>query len=176
MTARAMPSPLHPSKPWYRQRWPWLLMAGPAIVVVAGLVTAWIAVTTDDGLVSQDYYKRGLLINKDLERASRAVAMKLGASVRVAPDGSVDVEMTGLGEGAAAPGRLNVTFGRAARSGQDVVTALPRTTDRRYAGRVAPLTAGRWLVTLEADDWRLATVAAISLPGEVRLGSARAVD
>lgn len=175
MTSRAMPSPLHPSKPWYRQRWPWLLMAGPAIVVAAGLVTAWIAVTTDDGLVSQDYYKRGLLINKDLERASRAVAMKLGASVRVAPDGSVDVEMTGLGE-AAAPGQLNVTFGRAARSGQDVVTALQRTTDRRYAGRVAPLMAGRWLVTLEADDWRLATVAAISLPGEVRLGSARTVD
>jgi hypothetical protein len=176
MTARAMPSPLHPSKPWYRQRWPWLLMAGPAIVVVAGLVTAWIAVTTDDGLVSQDYYKRGLLINKDLESADRAIALNLGASLRVAPDGSVDLEMTGLPGGSSAPGQIAVTFGRAARSGQDVVTALPRTAGGRYAGRVAPLTAGRWRVTLEGGDWRLATAAAISLPGEIRLGSARAVD
>ena len=26
--------------PWYRQRWPWLLMLGPMVVVVAGISTA----------------------------------------------------------------------------------------------------------------------------------------
>ena len=38
----AMPattSPRTPAPPWYRQRWPWLLMAGPAIVVVASMYT-----------------------------------------------------------------------------------------------------------------------------------------
>ena len=29
-------------QPWYKERWPWILMAGPAIVVVAGVTTAWI--------------------------------------------------------------------------------------------------------------------------------------
>jgi hypothetical protein len=38
--------------PWYRHRWPWLLMLGPAIVVVAGIATAAIAVATADTLVS----------------------------------------------------------------------------------------------------------------------------
>jgi len=40
-------------QPWYRHPWPWILMAGPAIVVVAGLVTAFLAVTTFDGLVAE---------------------------------------------------------------------------------------------------------------------------
>ena len=39
------------SKPWYREPWPWILMAGPAIVVVAGIATAWLAVRSNDGLV-----------------------------------------------------------------------------------------------------------------------------
>ena len=43
------------------------LAAGPAVVVVASLVSAWIAIRSDDGLVAEDYYKRGLLINKKLE-------------------------------------------------------------------------------------------------------------
>ncbi len=31
------------TQPWYREPWPWILMAGPATVVVAGLITAWLA-------------------------------------------------------------------------------------------------------------------------------------
>ena len=42
------------AKPWYRHPWPWILMSGPAIVVVAGIVTAVIAVATADGVVKED--------------------------------------------------------------------------------------------------------------------------
>ena len=77
--------------PWYRQRWPWLLMLGPAIVVVAGIVTAVIAIETDDGLVADDYYKRGLAINQTLERAARTAALGLTATVDIAADGVVVV-------------------------------------------------------------------------------------
>ena len=40
------------SLPWYRHRWPWLLMSGPAIVVVAGIATTVIAVRTNDPMVA----------------------------------------------------------------------------------------------------------------------------
>ncbi|MCC7269385.1 MAG: FixH family protein, partial [Rhodocyclaceae bacterium] len=66
-------------RPWYAHRWPWLLMAGPAVVVVAGIVTAWIAATTSDGLVADDYYKQGLAINQRLARQDAAAAMQLEA-------------------------------------------------------------------------------------------------
>ena len=45
------------TQPWYRHPWPWILMAGPAIVVVAGIATAVIAVRTADPLVA-DYDAR----------------------------------------------------------------------------------------------------------------------
>ena len=37
--------------PWYREPWPWLLMLGPLIVIIAGVITAYLAVVTSDGLV-----------------------------------------------------------------------------------------------------------------------------
>ena len=38
-------------RPWYKERWPWILMAGPAAVIVAGIVTVWLAVVSNDGAV-----------------------------------------------------------------------------------------------------------------------------
>lgn len=35
------------SKPWYKERWPWILMAGPAIVVIACIITIYLAFTQD---------------------------------------------------------------------------------------------------------------------------------
>jgi hypothetical protein len=48
--------------------------------------------------------------------------------------------------------------------------------DGVYTGRMAPVPAGRWLVSVETDTWRLPTVEAGGAVQEVRLGAARAVD
>ena len=41
------------TKPWYRQFWPWFIIALPASSVVAGITTFWIAMQTTDSLVVQ---------------------------------------------------------------------------------------------------------------------------
>ena len=41
-------------KPWYREPWPWILMAGPAAVIVAGAVTIVLAVASHDPIVAED--------------------------------------------------------------------------------------------------------------------------
>lgn len=60
-----------PSEPWYKYGHVWLVIAGPATVVVAAVLTAWIAVASPDPVIADDYYKQGLEINKTLasERA-----------------------------------------------------------------------------------------------------------
>jgi hypothetical protein len=58
----------HDTKPWHRQPWVWLLIALPMSAVIGGMVTLYIAVTTSDGLVVDDYYRRGKAINLDLAR------------------------------------------------------------------------------------------------------------
>ena len=54
--------------PWWRHAHVWLLISGPAIVVVAGFVTLWLAVRTPDPVVEDDYYQRGLNINETLRK------------------------------------------------------------------------------------------------------------
>jgi hypothetical protein len=56
------------TRPWWTHGHVWLLISGPAAVVLAGLVTAWIAVSTPDPVISQDYYRQGIEINKQLAR------------------------------------------------------------------------------------------------------------
>ncbi|HYF20383.1 MAG TPA: FixH family protein [Ramlibacter sp.] len=58
----------NPSTPWYRHGHVWLLIAGPATVVVAGIVTMVIAASGADPLVAKDYYRRGIRINEQLTR------------------------------------------------------------------------------------------------------------
>ena len=54
------------SGPWWKHGYVWLLISGPAAVVVAGLVTARIAVATTDPVIDADYYRHGVEINKQL--------------------------------------------------------------------------------------------------------------
>ena len=79
-SAPAQPIPTV-TPPWWRFGHVWLVLAGPAAVVVAGIATAVIAVRTPDPVVEADYYRRGIEINKTLaERAeARAHAPALAA-------------------------------------------------------------------------------------------------
>lgn len=145
-----------PQPPWYRQRWPWLLMLGPAVVVAAGIATLVIAIRSDDGLVVDDYYKRGLAINQTLERGARSAALGLAATVDVAADGAVDVRLHGGGaDPEARPPELRFMLAHPTRAGEDRVAMLAPAGDGRYTGRVAPVPAGRWRVIVETDRWRL---------------------
>lgn len=53
------------NKPWYKQLWPWLLMAGPAIVIVACIFTIYLAFThhKDTPLVNQQN-RQGLITTR----------------------------------------------------------------------------------------------------------------
>jgi len=57
-----------PPPPWWKHGLVWLVIAGPVAVIVAGLVTVWIAVRSPDPVVAEDYYRRGVEINKTLAR------------------------------------------------------------------------------------------------------------
>ncbi|WP_038204544.1 FixH family protein [Xenophilus azovorans] len=54
------------ASPWWRHPIMWMVVGGPAAVVVAGCVTAWIAVHGADPVVDADYYRHGVEINRTL--------------------------------------------------------------------------------------------------------------
>ena len=56
------------SRPWYRHAWVWMLIAGPALVVVAAVFTAYLAMRDPDPVLANDAYEYG---QKDTEAMQR---------------------------------------------------------------------------------------------------------
>ena len=141
--------------PWYREPWPWLLMAGPVVAVVGGAVTAWIAVTHPDGLVADDYYKQGLAINRTLDRERAAAALGVGAQMQVSHDGRrLRVVVTGA---TAPPDTLKLRLAHATVAGRDRQLVLAGQGGGWYEGTLDAPASGKWKLLLEdpAGQWRL---------------------
>jgi hypothetical protein len=142
-------------RPWYREPWPWILISGPAVVVVAGFVTLWLAVSSSDGLVAEDYYKQGLAINRVIEREE--AAQKLGLTARVVPvPGRLVVRLSGTP--GAHPPALFVRLAHATRAGHDLRLRLVPAADGRYEAELPALPPGHWHVQIEDPraSWRIA--------------------
>ena len=74
------------SKVWYKEPWPWLLMVGPAIVVVAGFSTFYIAQKSAPEMVTDDYYKEGKYISIELKRDEAAIQRHINGQVLISPN------------------------------------------------------------------------------------------
>ena len=144
-------------KPWYRHPWPWILMAGPFIVVVAGISTAYLAVKSNDGLVDDDYYKQGLTLNQVTARDHKAVSLGLQAEVMQSADGvHIRILLRGKPE-TVLPEMLRLRAAHPTRPGVDQNVLLHSDGAGSYLGKLgAPLT-GRWHIVVEDEkaEWRL---------------------
>jgi hypothetical protein len=148
-----------------RGPWPWLLGAGPALVVVASLASAWLAVSKVDPVVADDYYKLGLTINRRLPAAPVTDAAP-SATIVIGSDGMVSVR---LPESVAAPAYMKLTLRRpGAREGD--VEMLDASAARSWSGKLHDIRAGRQIVTLESDAWQLPVTIVEHLPATISLG------
>ncbi|HVC10075.1 MAG TPA: FixH family protein [Burkholderiales bacterium] len=143
-----------PARPWYREPWPWILISGPAAVIVASFFTLYLAVASSDGLVADDYYKEGLGINRVLARED--AAERLGLIAHVDPrNGRLRVRLQGR---AAMPEALAVRLAYATRAGFDRSLLLARAGDGSYQAALPALPPGHWRVYIDdaRRQWRLA--------------------
>ena len=143
------------SKPWYQQFWPWAIMSLPATAVVACIITITIAIKTDDGLVSDDYYKEGLAINRSFERDQRATELGLDADVLINPDSQL-IEVRINNALTDEELLLNAVHATIAGFDQNDIV-LKKVSEGIYRGTLIPLSAGKWRVEVasKAKDWRL---------------------
>src|SRR3954470_17169610 len=81
MQMQSMNTLERPSAPWYKHRWPWLIMLGPFLVVLAGSYTIWLSYSQQDALVVGDYYRQGKAINQDLRRDQAASGLGLALAL-----------------------------------------------------------------------------------------------
>jgi len=181
-----------PSIPWHREPWPWLLMAGPAIAVIGSLVSAVLAMQSADPIIEEDYYQRGLDINRTLQRVQHAAELGVHASVEY--DGVARGESVWVRVRSAQPihdAMLRIHLIHPTRSGADRIAVLGRVpnspdTDAEFTGqwpddaqvpaaRETPPTAINWRIGLQGSNWQVEgeahnrnDIAAHELPTDAR--------
>ena len=147
--------------PWYRQFWPWFIIALPAFAVVSGLYTVWIAAQTQDSLVVQS--GEGIYTRTERNLVAEREAGRLGliADLEIQPEtGAVVVSMSSSPEVDHATS-LHLRMRHPTMASRDVaVDLLPALPDAEgdptWAGHFITPPVGRYYVTLSSGDtWRL---------------------
>ncbi len=133
------------------------LIAVPAVSVIAGVSTVVVAVRHADSLVADDWYKRGLAINVDLER--ERLAAELGFSAALWVDASGQEVRVALDGGATDAERtLVLELHHPTQARRDTVLHLVRGPDGSFRGTAPADVRGRWHASLAPDHatWSLA--------------------
>lgn len=142
--------------PWYKQFWPWFIIALPATVVVAGISMIFVAFKHADSMVIDNYYKEGMAINQTLEQDVRATELGLAAQLTFdAVSGEVLVNLGGNLQGAT---NLDLMLIHPVDAKADRVIALISLGEGRYRADLESLPLSRFYLRLQprsGGDWRL---------------------
>ena len=145
--------------PWYRQRWPWLLMIMPATAMFGGIFTWWLAANANNSMVVDDYYREGRAINQQLARDDRATQLGLEATLvpGTGAAGGIAVEIAGQLASVGYPEVLNLKLVHATESALDAQVSLRHAGSGRYVANGVLPASGHWIVHLEDPQrsWRL---------------------
>ncbi len=154
--------------PWYREPWVWLLILFPSLAVIGGMITIYLAISSSDGLVVDDYYKRGKAINRVLERDEAAARYGLRAVIEMyMQENRVQLQLQSTNNTRAPELYLSVLH--PTQPGKDQVIRLTPIDENVYRGGMLPLGQGHWYLQLETDDWRLSGSVQVPLTGPVVL-------
>ena len=141
--------------PWYKQFWPWFLIALPLTAVIGSMITINIAFTDADGLVKDDYYKEGLAMNQD--KARKQIAENLGVQAQaVIESESGTIKMTLNDAAVGNLDKLIVKMIHPTRADNDMTLLLDKSDTNTYTGKLTmSVKPGYWWVRLspENDSW-----------------------
>lgn len=135
------------TEPWYKQGWPWALIAIPLLTIVAGVITFMIANDTSDSLVQDDYYKKGLAINSNIERVELAGKMLLSANMTF--DEETKLLTLKLSSKETLPEQLNVNFSHPTLEEIDLSVVMTQLTDGEYVAELIELRSAYWHIGIE---------------------------
>jgi hypothetical protein len=151
---------------WYREPWVWLMIALPASAVIGGMITIYLAIASSDGLVEDDYYKRGKTINLELARDQIAAQQELQAILGIdSQTRQVTVRLASRDN--VHPEQVSFLLLHPTRDGKDQRIELEHDGKGVYIGTARPVEAANWHVQLETGDWRLS--GRMQLPGQTTL-------
>ena len=141
-------------KPWYKQFWPWFLIAIPSSSIIVAFFVVHFATNTTDSLVVDDYYKEGRTINNRLTKEKRAEQLRIASDLTV-EDGSIALKFhSGIPQNGNA---LQLRFFHVTLDQRDVTLLLTRDASGVYRAFTEADLSGKWHVTLMPldEEWKI---------------------
>ncbi|PJG59222.1 FixH family protein [Aeromonas cavernicola] len=142
------------TQPWYRQFWPWFIIALPTTAVIGSVATAIIASKDGVNLVAEDYYKQGKEINQDLSKFDRAQALNIRFMLEV--QGS-ELTLKPISGEIPTGQALYLSLFHPTLAGQDSEYLITADANGTYRFHFDPPLSGKWHIRVDAFDheWRL---------------------
>ncbi|MDA7793436.1 FixH family protein [Glaciecola sp.] len=147
-------SPTDANTPWYKQFWPWFLILVPLSSMIFSLNYAKLAVTTDNDLVVDEYYKEGRVINTRLDKIELAQTLNISTFLNINGD---SIALT-FNSGAPKQGQaLRLNFYHVTIAARDFELLLTRDAAGVYRGSHSTDIIGKWKVSLTPLDeqWKI---------------------
>ena len=144
-------------KPWYKQPLVWMVIAFPSIAVVGGISLLILSINIDDGVVDDDYYKRGKEINRVLVRDRKAAELGIhGVSVYAADSKRFSVTLASNEGSDFDDNDIQLKLLHATRGGMDISTPLDKSETGLYQVVLQQqLALGPWYVQIGNENWRI---------------------
>lgn len=142
------------TKPWYKQFWPWFLIAIPCSSLIVGSQVFRLAMDGTNSMVVDDYYKEGKSINARLDKIVKAQELNIKTSLSIQP-GNIALSFE---SGAPTSGEaLQLDFFHATQEAKDIVVLLTRDANGIYRSNEEFIISGKWRLRLTPLDesWKI---------------------
>lgn len=142
-------------RPWYREPWPWVLIAIPGITILWSIFLIIFSFNQHVSMVEDDYYDEGMGINRELGRDVEAANLGLTAEVDFSADKHLDITLNS--DQQRNWDELRIELLHPTLGDRDQSVTAQRTGAGQYRARIDDLSKGRWYMDIRNDsnDWRL---------------------
>ena len=156
------------TKPWYKQLWPWILIAIPVVTALKAVHTIVVMQQHSPDLVVDDYYKAGRAINMQLAKYREAALRNLDAHVLVAGNRAV----VRFAENTVLDGTVHLDFYHPTLAERDFALDAERSGELLYVANLPITPSGKWqLVVSDASkEWKLRATLELPAANENKLG------
>ncbi len=139
---------------WYKQFWPWFLISIPLVSVILSGTMLNLALTTENSMVVDDYYKEGKAINQQLDRIENARAKNIRTELITSGNAIALNFLSGKPNSGKA---VKLIFSHATMASKDFDILLTMDASGTYRSIVQTPITGKWKVTLTplSEEWKV---------------------
>jgi hypothetical protein len=140
-------------KPWYKQVWPWILIAIPLATMLKAVHSVYLMNQQSPDLVVDDYYAQGKAINMNLAKYREAASRNLQANILLAANKAIiTFEANPILDAT-----LKLRFVHNTIAAQDFVVDAHRSGESLYIAELPTTLTGKWNLVVHDNtaQWKL---------------------